>query len=303
MNIQREKMAMIATIISFVANVIAIINIIINNYNMIFYISLFCVFFASVLLSVYWIKDYPILKRYKFIRFLFLEIRENKFNIVPKVLLFLDLMKKRNQFEVEKLSVIYDITEKDGIIDLNILWRMEEVSNVKSSDFYFYSGVDLGTIKNQKFAIYCNGIDETINLLRDNIISRNRVYLYHWDIPSKLIKRKNKIDKIELSMNQYNGFDFERKEVIYFFPWNFAKKINSVQFNFAYPISLGEISIQLFEAGKIKGEKYPNYTSLTTISEEKRVDTEKQMKIYEFMLERENINMDNLYYILIHKDS
>ena len=102
-------------------------------------------------------------------------------------------------------------------------------------------------------------------------------------------------------MEQKSSFAFDNTEVIYFFPWNFANKINKVTFRIVYPNTLGKISMQLFEAGKIKGHKFPHHHSLeTTVNQ--NYNEENNTYVYEFYIKEENLNMDNLYYILLHKD-
>ena len=124
-----------------------------------------------------WIKKFSVHKRYKFIRYLFFEIDENKFNIVPKTLLFLDLKKIKNNLKVTNMSITYTLIKNDNKIDSNVLWSLEEVSNVVSNHFYFYTGIDLGEIQNQKFSIISNNIEQTINLLSDNKVdSGNDIY-------------------------------------------------------------------------------------------------------------------------------
>lgn len=239
MDIQKEKMDMITAVIGLILSVVAFINGIRQNYNMYFYISLVCVLIVCLLSCFYWIKRYPAWKRYKFIRYLFFEITENKFNIAPKMLLYLDLMKKKNNFVVKELSVTYTLREDNGVIDSNVVWIMEDISNVLSNDFYFYTGIDLGEIQNQKFIIRCNNVPQTINLLPDNRVdSENDIILCHWDIPDDTIKDGKKIEKIELYMEQKKSFDFNNKEVIFFYPWNFAKKIDKIKFKIVYPKSL-----------------------------------------------------------------
>lgn len=226
MNIQQDKIQMLTTIIGFISSIIAIASSVYKNYNTIFFISLLCVFITCVLSCFFWIKKYPMYKRYKFIRYLFFEAPENKFNIAPKILLYLDLRKKKNSFRVKEMLVTYTLIENNGVIDSSVLWSLEEISNVISKDFYFYTGIDLGKIQNQNFTIYCNENPETIPLLLDNRDnSENDIYLCHWDIPKRVIKNGKKVDKIELTMEQKSSFDFNNKEVIYFYPWNFGRKI------------------------------------------------------------------------------
>lgn len=150
---------------------------------------------------------------------------------------------------------------------------------------------------------YSNNTSKTINLLSDNIIdSENGVFLYHWGIEPDLIKQGNKIDCIELSMDQKESFDFGggRKEAIYFFPWNFAKTINRLKFQFIYPASLGDITMQFFHAGKIQKKKFPFHKPLNTKSRENGRKEDRKI-IYEFTLPKDKIDMDNLYFFLLHK--
>lgn len=298
---QKEKMEMITAVISLILSIVAFINGICKNYNIYFYISLICVLIVCLLSCFYWIKRYPVWKRYKFIRYLFFEVKENKFNIAPKMLLYLDLMKKRNNFIVNELSVTYTLKENKGVINSTVEWIMKDISNVLSNDFYFYAGIDLGEIQNQKFIISCNNVTQTINLLSDNRTnSENDIALYHWDIPNAVIKDGKIIEKIELYMEQKESFNFNKKEVIFFYPWNFAKKINKINFKIIYPKSLNKIYMQLFEAGKVKGKNYPFNHSLDTSPIERFYEGENDTLIYEYKLQKE-IVMENLYYILLHK--
>lgn len=303
MDLQGEKLQIFDSVIAVISSIVTVVGVIGKMPKTILCISGFCLLFTGVMSCVYWRIKYPVLKRYKFIRYLFMAVSENKFNIAPKILLFLDCQKKRNKFEVENMIVSYELTENNGKIDSKVLWKMEDVSNVKTDDFYFYSGIDLGTIANQKFCIYSNNISKTIALLPDNIIdSGNEVFLYHWDIEPALIKQGNKIDCIELSMDQKESFDFEgrRKEVIYFFPWNFAKKIKKIKFEFIYPASLGDIVVQFFSAGKIEQNRYPFHKSINTKDRESG-QKENNKIIYQFTLNKDEINIDNLYFFLLHK--
>ena len=303
MDIQKDKIQMLTTIIAFISSVIAIANSVYNNYNLIFYISLIFIFISCAFSCFYWVKRYPMWKRYKFIRYLFFEAEENKFNIAPKVLLFLDLKNKKNSFIVKELAATYTLTENNGAIDSSVIWSLEEISNVISNDFYFYAGIGSGRIQNQNFIISYNGITETRDLLPDNRDdSENDIILCHWDIPNYAIKDGKKVDKIELTMEQKSSFDFNNKELIYFYPWNFARKIEKLKFKIIYPMSLGEISMQLFEAGKVKGKRFPCHHSLEATSKEKfSKDIDNNTITYEFCLEKENLKVENLYYIILHK--
>ena len=302
MEIQKEKLEILTAIITFISSLVALISTIYKNYNIVFYISIICLFITCIFSCILWIKRYPIWKRYNLIRYLFFEASENKFNIAPKVLLFLDIKKKKNNFEIKTLSINYELTENNGAISSKVTWTLNDASNVKSNDFYFYTGIDLGEIDNQKFIIKCNENSETRPLLPDNqICSGNDIFLYHWDIPNYMIKNKNKVDEIRISMEQKNSFDFNNKEVIYLFPWNFARKIEKINLKITHPIILGEISMQLFEVGKVKGKKFPFHQSLDTSAKEKFYKNEDNDTItYEFCLEKD-INVENLYYILLHK--
>jgi len=95
MEMQKEKLEVLTTIIAFISSVITFINIIYKNYNTVLYVSITCLFITCIFSCILWIKRYPIWKRYKFIRYLFFEASENKFNIAPKVLLFLDIKKRK----------------------------------------------------------------------------------------------------------------------------------------------------------------------------------------------------------------
>lgn len=302
MEIQKEKIEILTAIITFVSSIIAFISTIYKNYNIFFYISIICLFITCIFSCILWIKRYPIWRRYNLVRYLFFEASENKFNIAPKVLLFLDIKKKMNNFKIKTLSINYELTENNGNINSKVTWILNDASNVKSNDFYFYTGSDLGEIDNQNFIIKCNENSETRPLLPDNqIYSGNDIFLYHWDIPNYMIKNKNKVDEIRINMEQKNSFDFNNKEVIYMFPWNFARKIEKINLKITYPIVLGEISMQLFEVGKVKGEKFPFHKSLDTSAKERFYKNKNNNTItYEFCINKD-INVENLYYILLHK--
>lgn len=300
-----SRLEIITHIASLLASMVAIFSIIFEYHDGIMYISIICVCITGVLSCLYSINKYSTLKRYKLIRYLFFEVDENKFNIAPKILLFLDLHKKKNNFEIETISVNYILKDNNGVINSDVVWSLEEISYVKTNHFYFYTGIDLGKIGKQNFYVSCNGETKSIRLLPDNKVnSKNDIFMCHWNIPDELIKKGNKVDKIELTMEQKNSFDFNNKEVIYFFPWNFAKKIDKLKFEITYPMSLGKISMQLFEVGKIKGKRFPFHHSIdTTMDENYSTDEKKKTFTYNFGLKKENINMSNLYYILLHREA
>ena len=300
MEIQTEKMELLSSIIIFMSNIVMMITAIQEKCDLLLYISLICAMIVCLVSCIYWSKRYTFYKKYKFVRYLFFEGSENKFNIAPKILLYSDIERKRNCYDVKELCVEYILTENNGVIDSNVSWNLTRVSNVRTTDFYLYTGIDFGTIQEQKLIVTCNDEKETIELLSDNRTdSENGISLCHWDIPTRVIKDGKKIDQIELLMQQKDSFDFSRKEVIYLFPWNYAKKIDEVKLRITYPDSLGIISMQLFEVGKIKGKKFPVHTSLKTISKGKLLKN--HTYTYEFEIGKEHIQMNNLYYILLHK--
>ena len=101
----KDKFEIFTAIFGLASSIIGVANGVYENYNTFFYISMFSVFAAVIVLCFLMIKKYPMLKRYKFIQYLFFEVNENKFNIAPKILLYLDLNKKRNRFVIEEMCV------------------------------------------------------------------------------------------------------------------------------------------------------------------------------------------------------
>lgn len=51
---------------------------------------------------------------------------------------------------MKELCVEYILTENNGVIDSNVSWNLTRVSNVRTTDFYLYTGIDFGTIQEQK---------------------------------------------------------------------------------------------------------------------------------------------------------
>lgn len=298
----QEVLVMITTIIAFITSIVSIINSIYDNYNLYLVLSFICFGMVGALTIFYWIYRYPDWKRYKLIRYLFFEIRENKFNIAPKILMFSDLNRKKNNFIVKELSVDYTLTDNEGAIDSFVTWNLKEISNVKSEYFYFYTGIDFGKIETQQFVIGCNNNGETRSLFLDNRIdSENGVYLCYWNIPNDAVKRGNKIDSIKLTMEQKESFCFKNKEIIYLFPRNFAYKIEKIDLKITYPQSLNKIEMQLYEIGNVKGEEFPFNHLLDSVSNERYIKNTDGSYSYTFHLEKENINIDNLYYIILYE--
>lgn len=293
----------VGVIISGISAIVGLLTLLLEHNIVVLYICIGIVIISSVISGVYWVKSYPIERRYKFIRYLFFELDENKFNIAPKMLLYYDLIKKSNSIHIKKVSVLYDLKNNGNKIDCDMTWRMENIENVKKKDFYFYTGIDRGKIKTGQLIAYVNNNDtHSVPLLDDNVIhSGNGVYLWHWNIPKDSIKDKGKIDKMEISMSTSDSFDFSDKEVIYFYPWNLGDKIDDLEFTISFPENLDQIYVQLFEVGKIKGKKFPMHQSISITSNENySLDEMTKKKTYTFYTD-ENINMHNLYYFLLHK--
>lgn len=298
----KDKLEIINTILSMIVSITAIVRIDFESCDKFLCGLLGIVLILSIMSCCYWLKEYPKLKMYKFVRYLFFESEENKFNIAPKMLLFMDVKKKRNIFEVDSVTATYTIKENNGKFDSTVLWKLDQVSNVKTNNFYFYVGVDSGIIEKEKITVIYNNNRETIDwLLYNKIDSGNDIFLCCWNIPSGTIKNGNRIDSIELNMEQKNKFDFDSQEAIYLFPCNFGKKINKLTFQIIYPISLGKISIQLFEAGKIKGKKFPDRNPITSLPDQEYVINEVENTVTCSLDLNRDINMNNLYYILLHK--
>lgn len=293
MNEKWEKVEIIIKLISLCMTIVAFFF---DHNKYILYIVLTIILVLTSISSIYWIKNYPLENKFKFVRYLFFQSKENKFNIAPKVLLFASLKKKSNPFHVETLNVKYEIIQCENGINSYASWELSGIKNVCVNDFYLYTGIDMGKIKNPEMDVYCGSNLCKVELLYDNIQdSQNDIYLCHWDIPKEAVKKDNRIDKIELKMLQENSFNFVNKEVIYLFPWNYAAKIENINFKISFSCDIKNISMQLFEVGKIPGKSFPYHRSLETIPY-----TEGKTE-YSFNILKEELNMDNLYYILIHQ--
>ncbi len=253
---------------------------------------LFLIFSTCVGFLAYRLKT--IKRIYKIIEYLFHNTEVNQFNIVPKLLLYMNKMNKYNNVSVDTVQVVYDIYHNEGRYDSDIRWEIKGVCNDTKKDiseYYFYTACEFGDCECHK--VHLEKDNDVRDFEKADYYESNRIKLLTWGFP-KMLQPGNRVQHMQLFLRVNGSFDFSQMEVIYFIPRNVAKKINGCSICIKFHYDQPPLDMELRKIGYLKRNAVSQ-----EIVKVAGIKKEQDLTEYTFFLDKSEINMEYIYYILI----
>ncbi len=267
--------------------------------------------FFSVLLSVFllciiifwyiknkflYIKNKRISNSYEFVKFLFFGSKYNKFTFLPKLKLYMDYKGYLNNLEIE--TVDFECISDDNYKESNITWSLKNVynnTNETINSFYLYSSSDIGTAKDAQVKIKPGDEFTKININKTERAAGIQLTTFAFNEPMKPTAH---IPEIKINMKMNNAFNFSRQEVLCVYPQNYGTKVKHINISFK-TIGADELSVVLHEIKK-EGKTYKD-EPIKSVSSRNSKDLDKaETNIYYCSINDNEINVENLYYLLIN---
>lgn len=264
-----------------------------KNYIIIFLNIVILIMFIYVIVRWY-VKYKRISNSYEFIKFLFFGSVYNKFNFFPKLKLFMDYKGSLNIFDIE--TVDFKCISDNSNRESNITWTLKDVYNKTNKIidcFYFYTTSDKGTVNDAEVKIKPENEYVKININETERVGKTQFTTFSFNKP---IKPNTHISEIKLNMKMKDAFDFSQKEVVHVYPRNFGRKVKHINISFK-TIGADELSVVLHEIKK-EGKTYID-KSIQSVGKSKDSDIE-GINIYNCSINDDEINVENLYYLLIN---
>lgn len=231
--------------------------------------------------------------KYEFIKFLFFGSEYNGFNFFPKLKLFMDYLEDKNDVEINTLE--FECISNYNNRDSDITWIMKNVSNPTNEDinsYCLYTSSDFGKVNNVGIEVKVNRKPLIIDV--NNVIEREGLRKTPFTF-AEPIRPNEEIDEIRINMKMKNTFDPSHPEIIVLYPRNYGQKVKHIKI-FYKTKETDKLNVTLHEIGKnLKGKK--GYADVPIRSCAAEIDGE--MIQYCFFLNGNEININNLYYLLI----
>ncbi len=274
-----------------------------GNISALVFSFLFVLFGVLIILMYMEVKREVNFKR--LLQFLFFGDEYNKFNMLPKILLFKELVHKINKVSVNCLKVKYSIQQKTDGNDLDATWSFYNINNKTSkniNEYFFYTANDLG-MPDKPNIIYSEGNNKTpITLSDSSVFKCNDIRMIPITFKSPIEPGKS-VGEFGISLKIYNAFDFSKDEIIYVIPINYAKKISSLEIdieikddkdlNIASHHTSQKLNIVLRRIRKIF-DKYQDEQIQCGLP-----DNKEGINYYHFELQGKEFKMQDIYYFKI----
>lgn len=260
--------------------------------------------FFSVLLSVFllciiifwYIKYKRVSRSYEFVKFLFFGSEFNKFTFFPKLKLFMDYQGYLNNLDIG--AVYFECISDNNNNESNITWTLENIDNKTNKtikSFYLYSSADIGISKDAEVKIRPENEFAKININKTKKAAGIQLTTFAFNEP---MKPKTHMSEIKINMKMYNAFNFNRQEIVYVYPRNYGRKVKKIKIIFK-TIDADKLSVVLHEI-KREGKTYKD-EAIRSVPLKKSDNSDKEKtNIYSCTLEDNEINVENLYYLLIN---
>lgn len=290
----KELLITIITIISMILDVFFKLIGFINQNDIITFFSVLLSVFLLCIITFWYIKYKRISNSYEFVKFLFFGSEFNRFTFFPKLKLFMDYQGCLNNLEIE--TVDFECISDNNKTESNITWSLKNVYNKTNKtikSFYLYSSSDIGIAKEAEVKIKPGNAFSKININKTKKATGLQLTTFAFNEP---IKPKTRIPEIKINMKMYNAFDFSRQEVVYVYPKNYGRKVKHINI-LLKTIGADDLSVVLHEIKKER--KTYKDESIKSVEKSKNSDT-KETNIYSCSINDDEINVENLYYLLIN---
>ncbi len=245
----------------------------------------FCVIIIRLYIKYMHLKD-----TYDFIKFLFFGSKDNGFNFFPKLKIFMDYLGDTNKLEIETMEFEYTDDIDNNYSDVS--WTMNNVYNNTRNPinaYYLYSSNESGMINEGKMKI--KGINKELSIDASRIESRYGIQRtpYTFDEPIKPMER---INELKIHMQMRTIFDISKYDIVYLYPRNYGTKVKHMKIVYNLK-GVKRAFVKLHEVGKKNGK----YCDVEIKSG--RMELLNGIWTCTLYLDRDEINIDNLYYLLI----
>lgn len=251
-------------------------------------------FVLSITMGVYQtIKARKVMMRQKLIQFLFFGSEYNKFNFLPKILLFADYTEYKNEVEIEEVKLQCNLYDNYA----DIIWEMRNIFNGTArsvSEYYFYTSNSMKQCETPYIDFRENMNEFDIKL--DRVTEVNGVKLIKFGF-IKNLKPEEKLEKMGMNVRVYDAFDLNDKEVIHCCPWNYGKQVNRIELDMIVHIADIVLDVELHKICESKGK----IEDIILETGKKHIDN--GTLHYNFKLGKGNMDFDmtSIYYILFSK--
>lgn len=254
----------------------------------------------AVIVLVIILIEYNQLKKYRYncemIQYLFHNEGRERFNVIPKLLLYFQKIKKRNLVDIEKIDLSCRMVYQENHLITKFKWDIDGITNSSHheiSEYVFLTISDIGEIENPNITLY--GQAEHNKYRITDIKESNGVYCLTWGM-EHFLKPGERISKMILELVSIDSFDFNRNEIIYFYPPNYGTNIGAVNIEIETQINETIFEIEVVEVGHIKGKKGINERTILRVPVS---EVGENTKKYICSISKNEINMNNLYYLLL----
>ena len=292
----KETLITIITMVSMILDIFLKIIGFINQNDIITFFSVLLSVFLLCLIIFWYIKYKRISKSYEFVKFLFFGSKYNHFTFFPKLKLFMDYQGSINKFDIETVDFecISDNLNKES----NITWSLKNVKNETNKtikSFYLYSSADIGIAKDAEVKIRPGNEFAQININKTIKTAGIQLTTFAFNEP---MKPKTRMPEIKINMKMYNAFNFSRQEIVYVYPQNYGRKVQHINISLK-TIGATQLSVVLHEI-KREGKTYKDEPIKSVLLKKSNNSDKEETNIYSCSIDDNEINVENLYYLLIN---
>lgn len=227
---------------------------------------------------------------YEYIKFLFFGSEYNVFNLFPKLMLYMDYLNMKNPVDVNTIE--FECVDDISNGNTSVQWIIKNICNntnkyIKS--YYIYSMNEYGSMDHVDIEVKEGVLSLPIDT--NNIRKRNSIQQTPFTFREPVMP-KGTVPEIKICMQMHDGFMQKKERVVCLYPRNYGVKVEHI--SIAYKIKgTRDVSVKLHEIGKGENGYFDEPIKSCVPIEENGE------QIYYFCLNKDEINVNNLYYILI----
>ena len=225
----------------------------------------------------------------------------NRFSVVPKIIMLMDMKKMFNPVSIGRLELNYTMmmSDKDKVYSCERNWKMLSVRNMseRTLDSYcLFTATDKGNQRNPNIKLM-NCVDSMQFDMDQSNYRNNGIFCWRWKIKPS-VEGKQLINDMQLKQEVENAWDFNihNQEIMYFIPKCFGLHIEQVQIVIEIEEAMPQFDMKLYQIKNERGEIVRKRMGIL----EKGALYDGKRK-YGMTLDGTNevIDMDSVYYVLI----
>ncbi|MCM1287651.1 MAG: DUF4062 domain-containing protein [Clostridium sp.] len=256
--------------------------------------------------------------KYELMQYLFFnnDRREgfNRFNVLPKMLMLMDMEQCSNPVRIERLDILYSITKNEKndefVYDGKREWHLSTIRNISNDvidKFYFYTATDIGNRHDSTLKLMdcANGTEFSIS---DDAHKNNEISRWQWNI-EPIVPAGRAFNDMGLSETMDGAWDFRfhrnertnrnehKQEIINFIPKNFGMEIGFLQFDICVDISIPILDLSLYEIRTSEAGVIRNCKGRFVMIGNDGVQRNYRLR---WDNQNEEINMNAVYYVALN---